>query len=755
MPRFQHSQYLNRLNMAAALFLAVPLSLSLPANAAGDADEQIIEEVIVTATRRAESVQDVPISVSVVTADDIAATGTTNLKDLAAQVPNFVFAESPNQGLSFLSIRGIYSRAEPGDIGFDSSVGVYVDGVFHSRQFNANANMGEVERVEVLRGPQGTLFGRNTISGAINITTKKPDTEQFYSDVSLDLGNRDLIHGRGTVNIPLVEDKLAIKLFAEVREKDGFAKNVTTGNDDLGSQDRKSGRLQLRYTPTDQTTIDLSASLYESESDDYFFEHTDGFASDSRDYTTTNDFENTSEIELFNTSLLIEHEFESGYTLTSVSAYLDDELSFTGDIDATPFPIVDFIGFVNAEQYSQEFRIASPADRNYDFVAGLYFDSEESETYDVIFAGAGFVLPPTLPSIQNSSISRGGNSLERDTYAAFIHANYDVSEQVTLFAGLRYTDETKEQQTHPSTCTNFFTCVILGNPALTTTTDAPVDVTMEELTWTAGLRFHVNEDVMLYGSIGTGVKSGAFNNTPNPAADFAAGNLVTDHEEVTSYEIGMKSSWLDNRLNMNLALFYMDYDDLQVRLGCINCGPGGIPLMFLSNAGSATAEGFEFEFIALPTENLRFTAGIGYMDTSYDDLEGVEDQRRGGFFDASGNTLALAPDWTINASAQHTIEFMGGKLISRLDVNYVDDRFSDGSFHNHPDDVLPNQTLLSARIGYRPAAENWGISLWGKNLTDDDSEVYRAFGTAFLPTGSNRAQYQEPRTYGVTVDFSF
>ena len=695
--------------------------------------------------------QDVPISISAVTADDIGATGSVDLKDLSTQVPNFVFAESVNQGLSFISIRGIYTRTEPSAIGFDSSVGVYVDGVFHSRQFNANPNMGGIERVEVLRGPQGTLFGRNTISGAINITSKKPTTEDFFGDLSVDAGNRNMVHARGSVNIPVLDNTLAIRLFGERYDIDGYADNVTTGNDKLGGKEKSSVRLQVRYTPSDQTTVDLSVSAYDSDSDDYFFEHVDGPASDGRDYTTTNDTENTSKIELFNASVTIEHEFESGYTLTSTTALLDDELTFEADVEATPNPVIGITSFVGTEQFSQELRIASPTDRRYDFVAGFYYDDDEGTANDVIFVGGGFPFPP----IRNSNIARGGNTLERRSWAGFIHANLDVSDQAVLFGGLRYTDEIKEQQTHPSSCVNPFTCIILGNPALTETTDAPIDVELEEWTWTAGVRYQVRDDIMIYGSIGTGVKSGAFNNTPDPVADFAANNLITDHEEVTSYELGLKSSWLENRLVLNFALFRMDYDDLQVRLGCVNCGPGGIPLRFLSNAGTAEGEGFELELVALPTESLRFTAGIGYMDTVYDELPDVEDQRRGGFFDAGGKTLPLAPEWTVNVSAQHTAALMGGSLVSRLDLSYVDERFSDGSFHNHPDDVLPAQTMLGARVGYRPASDNWGIALWAKNLTDDDSAVYRAFGTGFLPFGTNRAQYQQPRTYGVTLDLSF
>ena len=734
---------------------AVLLALALTAPIAPLAEEgpsaQTIEEVVVTATRRAESLQDVPISISAVEAEDIVATGSVDLRDISTQVPNFVFAETVNQGLSFISIRGINSRTEPADIGFDSSVGVYVDGVFHSRQFNANANMGDIERVEVLRGPQGTLFGRNTISGAINITSKKPTTGEFFGNLSVDAGNRNMIHARGSLNVPMIEDTLAMKLFAESYEIDGFAENITTGNDKLGGKEKYSVRFQVRYTPGDRTNVDLTVSAYESEADDYFFEHIDGPASDGREYTTLNDTENTSKIELFNTSVGIEHEFENGYTLISTTAFLDDELTFDADVENTPNPVVGIASFVATEQFSQELRIASPDDRNYDFVAGFYYDDEKGSENDVISLGVGFPFPP----VQNSSIARGGNTLDRESWAAFIHANFDLNEQITLFGGVRYTDETKKQQTRPSTCANFFTCIILGNPALTETTDAPVDVKLEEWTWTTGIRYQVNQDVMIYGSVGTGVKSGAFNNTPDPVADFAANNLVTDHEKVTSYELGLKSSWLANRLNLNFALFRMDYDDLQVRLGCVNCGPGGLPLRFLSNAGTAEGEGFELELIALPTDSLRFTAGIGYMDTVYDELQDVEDQRRGGFFDAGGNTLPLAPEWTVNVSAQHTAQLMGGSLTSRLDLSHVDDRFSDGSFHNHPDDVLPAQTLLGARVTYRPASESWSVSLWAKNLTDDDSEVYRAFGTAFLPFGTNRAQYQQPRTYGVTAGLSF
>lgn len=714
-----------------------------------------LEEIIVTATRRAETLQEVPISISVLGAEEIVATGSIDLKQISALVPNFVFAAGPNQGISNMSIRGIYTRVEPDAIGFDQSVGVYVDGVYHSRQFNANANMGDVERIEVLRGPQGTLFGRNTISGAINITSKKPDTSSFGGNLSVDIGDRSLVHGRGSVNIPLVEDKLAIKLFGEYRDQDGYVNNITTGSDNLGSYEKTSGRVQLRYTPSDQTTVDLALSNYESEALDYFFEHIDGFAADGREFTTSNDTENTSKIELSNASLAIEHEFANGFTLTSVTALLDDDLFFEADVEGTALPVIVAKSSTTSKIFSQEIRIASPTDRAYDFIAGLYFDDEEGTATTELIPGVFFPFPP----IQNTSTTLG-NGLDRTSFAAFVHANFDVSEQMTLFGGLRYTDETKKQTTEPISCEVFFSCLVFGGGpsvlAITETVEAPVEVTLDELTWTAGLRYQIRDDVMLYGSVGTGVKSGAFNNSPDPFAALASNDLVTQPEEVTSYELGMKSSWMDNRLNLNLAIFQMNYDDLQVRLGCVDCGPGGIPDQFLSNAGEATSEGFELEMVALPTDSLRINVGVGYNDSTYDRLENVEDQRAGNMLrDASGNTVAFAPKWSINASAQHTAELMGGLLTSRLDITYLDDRFSESSFHNYPDDVLEAQTLLNARVGYRPTNDKWGVSLWVHNLTDDDSDVYRTFGSAFLPMGTNRVQLQEPRTYGVSLDYSF
>jgi iron complex outermembrane recepter protein len=738
--------------LTATSLLLVPMVTATGTSLAQEGAESAVklEEILVTATRRVESLQSVPISVSVLGAADIEASRSLDLQDLSAQVPNFVFAQNVNQGFSSMSIRGIYSRADPSFIGFDQSVGVYVDGVYHSRQFNANAGMGDVERVEVLRGPQGTLFGRNTISGAVNITTRKPDTSEMQGKLSLEAGNYDMVHGRGSINIPLIKDKLAIKLFGDYLERDGYVDNRTTGNDNLGNKDQTTARLQVRYIPSEQTTVDFSTSVYSSDTDDYFFEHIEGGAADGEDFTTANNYENKSEVDSFSVSATVEHGFNNDYVLTSITAWLDDELKFQADIEGTAMDVVRADQDpIEAKQFSQEFRILSPADRDYDFVAGVYYDHEESEFSSDINFGPGFPVPP----VQGNGFSNG-NEIDRESYAAFVHANYHPSEELTLFGGLRYTDETKKLKAWPTVCTSDLTCTILGLPSFTESVDAPDDVTLDDWTWTAGLQYQLRDDIMLYGSVGTGIKAGAFNNTSDPELDAMNNNLQTDKEEVISYELGAKTSWLDNRLTVNLAVFYMDYDDLQVREGCTACGDGGLPINFLSNAADADSQGFELEIMAVPTSNLRLTAGVGYNDAEFGTFENVEDKRTLELVDASGNDVPLSAEWSLNASAEYEMEIAGGTLFSRLGFTYIDERYGDQGVDNHPDDLLPDQSLLNGRLTYRPGQGNWGIAVWGKNLTDDDSYVYLGYSSAF-GINARSAQYQEPRTYGVEVDYTF
>lgn len=349
---------------------------------------QGMEEVIVTATKRAESKQDIPIAISVLGRDEITNSRSNNIKDIVGLIPNMTFEAGNNSATADISIRGIYNQVQAGAIGYESGLSVYVDGVSTGNQFNANQNLGEIERVEVLRGPQGTLFGKNSIAGAINVITKKP-TNELTGRVSVELGDRSLEHFQGNLNIPF-SDQLSLRISVGDRSKNGFVDNTTVGEVDYaGTIDETSGRVQLRWTPGDNTTIDLASDYLEMDLIDYVYEYIEGseqyaggspltgMSFDGVKYTQANGFANTTNKELFGSSLSIEHTLANGFTITSLTGMRDDEMTFQADIDGQSMTWMDGVFPMTSEQITQELRIASPTDGAYDYIAGLYFfDSE-------------------------------------------------------------------------------------------------------------------------------------------------------------------------------------------------------------------------------------------------------------------------------------------------------------------------------------------------------------------------------------------
>ena len=256
---------------------------------------------------------------------------------------------------------------------------------------------------------------------------------------------------------------------------------------------------------------------------------------------------------------------------------------------------------------------------------------------------------------------------------------------------------------------------------------------------------------MVYASVSRGIKSGAFNKEDDAVAAYARGTLVADPEFVTSYEVGAKTSWMDRRLELNAAAFYMDYEDMQVRT---TDQSAAVPITKLSNAAAATSKGMELELKAFATENVVITAGLGFVNATFEKYEGVTDNKTRMLVDASGNNIPLAPELTFNVAIQHTVELAGGMLLSRLDYSFIDERYSVGGVVNTDDFLLDNRSLVNARVSYRSPSDTWGIAGWARNLTDDQSLTYKAWRAAFGTRGV-AAMYQQPRTYGVTLDLRF
>ncbi len=728
----------------AALF--VVLGITQEVVAASEYESMVLEEIVVTATKRTESKQDVPIAVSVIGAEEIANSGSTDLMALASLVPNFVFDMGNNTATSDISVRGIYQQVAAGSVGYESGVSVYVDGVYMGKQFTANTNLGQTERVEVLRGPQGTLFGKNTISGAVNIVTKSPDNE-VEGSMSIDIGNRNLSDFKGHINLPIIEDRLALRLSMGVRRQDGFVDNTLLGETDFtGDTDNTSARLQVRFTPGERTTIDLNSDIYKAELNDYVFEViADSPVNDNIKFTQTNNHPNTTETDQFGISLSIEHELGNGYTLNSISGWRDDEMVFQADIDGAAGDLFNGIFGLEPEQFTQELRISSPTDQSFDFVAGLYYFEQETLQFDVFLPG------PQLFGPAAGRIDKG-QIVDVESIAAFFHANFHINENLTLFAGLRYTDEGKELTTLPAVCVvNPITCIALRMPTFTSPQPAPVDVSTQEPSWTLGIRRFIDDDMMVYASVSRGIKSGAFNKEDDAVAAYARGTLVADPEFVTSYEVGAKTSWMDRRLELNAAAFYMDYEDMQVRT---TDQSAAVPITKLSNAAAATSKGMELELKAFATENVVITAGLGFVNATFEKYEGVTDNKTRMLVDASGNNIPLAPELTFNVAIQHTVELAGGMLLSRLDYSFIDERYSVGGVVNTDDFLLDSRSLVNARVSYRSPSDTWGIAGWARNLTDDQSLTYKAWRAAFGTRGV-AAMYQQPRTYGVTLDLRF
>ncbi|PHZ84782.1 TonB-dependent receptor domain-containing protein [Paremcibacter congregatus] len=712
------------------------------------------EEIVVTATKRAQNLQDVPISISAFTAADFKDAGANSFKDLANSIPNVILPDSFSPVESDISIRGIYSDVVASEIGFDVGYGVYLDGVFLGKQFGANADLGDIERLEVLRGPQGTLFGKNTISGAINIISKKPGND-LEGSVEVDAGNFDLFRVRGSINIPIIEDVLAVRMSVSKVRRDGYVKNITLNDDNVGSVDQVSGRIHFAYTPSDSTRAYLSLDGLDSHGTNYSLENIE--ENNNRPFVTTVNAESSYGLKNFGASLIVEHDFHNGYMVSSTTGLRKDKSSLRNDEDLS---LIDGFSSDNKWQqrtFSQELRLISPVGSWYDFVAGLHYFNQNNDRDLITTLGQDWVGPALVGKVFTK------NSVDVRSWAAYIHANVHLNDELTLFGGARYTKEKKKIPTFNQFTSPAFIIGVFGRPSGEL---APFpEINDDAVTGTAGIRYEFSDDLMIYTSVSSGFKSGGYTSGFTLTPDNITNDLIVKPELVTSYEVGLKSSWLDRRLTMNLAMFYMDYRDLQVRTFDPTGGFNGSGAVLLRNAASVTSKGVELELIARPTDQLTFNASVGYLDSTFDNYTGVpvsvfggaadaNDGAIDGFTDASGNQVPLAPKWTANMAAQHEMPLGDdGTWITRLDYNYTASRFDSGGVTNEPEAFIPSFGLLNARMGYRSNDDRWGVYLWAKNLTDERKIQSSGFSSFII--AKQLVKYIEPRTYGVSLKYNF
>lgn len=723
-------------NRASSLLPMAICGLSAMSTAGVNAEESgsslLLEEVVVTAQKRAEDVQDVPISITAFSGQAIEKLGLLSAKDIASQTPN-MSVESPfGHSMPRFNLRGVGSN-DFNSIG-TSPVGVYVDEVFLNSPIIQGFQLFDLERVEVLRGPQGTLWGKNTTAGAIHFVSNKPG-EEFEAQVRATYGRFDQADLEAVISGPLSE-RFSARVATQYQSRDGWVENQFNGNK-LEDYEKTAVRAQLSYTGD---AVDLLLNIHGGKLNSGgkvahhrnvgdIFGYTEEPA--DRDHVAT-DSEPSEEIDTTGLTLTVNWEI-GDMALTAITGYEDHERIAFEVADASPHRVLDAIYYSEADQWTQELRLASTDDSALQWILGTYWLTESQKTMtsfdvlrDLAGMGADFVITNTA-------------ELETDNIALFAHATYEFNERWSAKAGVRWTEEEKAidmeaQMYQAADAANFFRPEQgVGN---VTTVLQREKETWDEITGELGLDFRPDENTLIYGSVRRGFRGGNFNG----GALFSQSEAVTvDPELLTAYEIGTKNTLFEGLLQLNASLFFYDYTDMQV-FTLVNA------TQQLSNAGKAAVKGVELEAQIQPTENLYMRVGLGLVDAEY------RDYINGAGEDLQGNRLPRSPETTFNGLLQYRLPLQfEGQVSLQLDFDYKDRIF----FKPENEDLLSNGEnywLINARTAYETADGDIEISVWGKNLTDEE---YLATVGDLSNFGFHQLYYGDPRTFGVTVNYQF
>jgi len=848
--------------------MAALLSTTALITIAPDAEAQTEDEIIVTATRRAESIQDVPIAVTAISPEVLEQQGVVNIQNLTSVAPSFSTSQAQTaSGTVVLRIRGVGTTSN--NVGFESAVGVFIDGAYQSRPGIALGEFVDVERVEVLRGPQGTLFGRNTSAGALNVINVRPDLEEFGGFVNGTLGNFDTRSVQGAINVPLAEGKLAARLTGAYRTRDGFIDLVGPGGVDLGDSDDVGdqvflrgqigfeedngvkGRVIIDYSDADSvccaavevlrapaeigglfTTVGLdarggnSAALFNDDPLD------NGAAEDILDARVANvSFRPDPSTNQIGIVAEVEVPIGDNMDLIYIGSFRDYEAIENYDSDFSGLSVFDVEqSETNINTLTQELRLQGDAwDGRLSWLVGGFYSDEDIENeqnfslgadFDTLtgalFGGAAGPAPLALFSgggtpgdvFADNFFTQNSRSL-----SVFTHNTFDITDQLSLTAGIRYTDESKDGSfTQPGSnndvCPGILSNVLLSTPpagappapptstalgaglfglgcfAFTAEADLPetaflpvlprtFDETFndDELIWTVKGSYEITPDINAYAGFTHGFKTGGFNLDSTAAIPVGGvSNPSFESETVDAFEIGVKSKFWDNRITLNVAGFFEDFTDFQVL--------EFTGTQFVTfNVPSAESLGVEIESTVEATDNLFLNGGLTILDARYpDDCAG--DQTAQNVLALCGNDLTNAPGTVGLLGATYTNNF-GNDLSYFLNgqVRYEGDRRTstqavvlpgqaavdaalaagtvDALFDAatpNPLDIQESTLKVNLRVGFGNEEQGWGIEGWATNLTD---QVTRGVTFNTPIRGGRSAFLQQPRTYGVTVRQDF
>lgn len=768
-----------------------------------------LEEIVVTARKREESLQDTPISVAAFTAQDLEARGTVDFSQLGEFTPNLTFdytsAIAAGNSAAIVMIRGV--GAADWTIGTDPGVGIYLDGVYISRTIGQVMDTVDVERIEVLRGPQGTLFGRNTIGGAISVVTKKPDLEAFSGRAELTFGSYDRIDGNAYINLPISDTMAASASFSK-RTRDGYVKNLVPNTPDLGDNDDTSTRLAFRWLPSDSLTVDISADysttdeapaanvLIGTRAGEGFYNLTNlivggaaclgpnntvpaaalnnpncyndqwavgPFQTFSSHVSSTPELGNDdafgltvkpeSGINVWGIGGTIEWEISDNVTVKSITAHRRVEDGFwsrdSSHSGNQGHVLARTSNAFEQSQTSQEFQLLGSAlDDRLNFIIGTFYLEEKALHKDVV------------ELVLNTVFDSGGVT-DNSSSAVFAQGTYDITDQLALTLGIRYTDEDKSFAARSTTGLDEANAFLGGSALIAGLRDCENNIigtpangacllpreavtsNANELEPYVNVSYQWNDDLMTYVSYSEGFKGGAFTQRVFPPA---LATPTSNPEFVKVYEGGFKSTWFDNRLRLNGAFFFTDYTDLQINVSA-GTGTGAIGDV-TKNAAEAEIMGFELDMTAVPVPEALVQLGIGFLDAEYTFIDTANNPFGGIVIDLDSD-LVNAPKWNVVAAAQYEYGLGDwGTLTPRLDLSYVSRTENEAA--NEPRLSQPGVTLLNLSMTWRDTNDVWSVTAAGQNVTD---ETYLVTGVA--GSGIVEGVYGLPATWSLSIRRNF
>ena len=698
--------------------------------AAPPADDGQIKDIVVTATKMgAESLQRVPLAITAFSAEQLQQRGIRSLGDIQAAAPNVVLGRATNSAI--LTIRGIGSSNI--FIGSDPSSTVHIDGVYIARPNMVLGDFVDLERIEVLRGPQGTLYGRNAVGGTINIITRKPD-DQLRIAGSAEYGSYDLRRATASISGPLAGDAVSASIAGLVSDRDGYVHNLDRTIGDLADEKIRAGRGALRLKPAGPLTIDLSADYMQTKGSGPMYKPTyhnvDGSAPAVmplfiRDFHTVNiDNEQFNNIETWGFTGTAALDLSPNVKLTSITGYRGLKQDWLIDVDFSE--VNEWLQqFKDRQrQFSQELQLTGRTGP-VKWVAGLYY-LQESIDFDLDFQPQ-FIwgLIPNLHVYIDSK-------LKAKAYAAFTQSEITVSDRLKLIVGARYSHEEKRFSA-------FGRAFVPPDGAIIPIPGYPFlrdddKTSSNAFTPRFGVDFQVNDQLLVYGSGTRGFKSGGFNITGTEPA--------YRPETIWAYEVGLKSTLLDRRLQLNASAFYYDYKNLQVQAFT----PQGT--LDITNAASSTIKGVELEVTARPLSGLQLNVSAAYLDATYNRYVTARSTAPNVPLDLSGNNLNFAPKWMFTPALSYNTEFADGWQ-ARISVDYRwQSRIYFSAFNDKPYSQ-PSYGLLGGEIAVGTPGKHWELALYGRNLTNKD---YTVGAYDFSSTGTSEF-ITEPRVIGLRLRY--